>query len=124
MNVIAKLRGRPDFLLRIPLGLIFLYFALDKILYPQGTIAIIQNSFFAPLIPQTVWMMYLIATVETLIGILLIFNIQTRKTALLAALLLVGIIVVARVPQDIVLFFVALVVSMVGKDSPWKKSST
>jgi len=121
MTLVAKLRGRPDFLLRIPLGLIFLYFALDKLRYPQGTIAIIRNSLFAPLIPQTVWMMYLIATVEMVIGILLIFNIQTRKTALLAALLLVSIIGIAHVPQDIVLFFVAITLSVIGS-KPWERS--
>lgn len=118
---LEKLRGYTNHLLRIPLGLIFVYFALDKIRYPQGTIAIIQNSVVSFLIPQTVWMMYLIATVEMVVGILLIFNIQTRKTALLAALLLLSIIIIAQVPQDIVLFFVALTLSIIGSE-PWGKS--
>lgn len=124
MKTLDRLKRYIPALLRIPLGLIFFFFGMEKLFAPQATLAIIQGSILAPLFSQSNAIIYLIGTVETIVGIFLILNIQIRTTALLAALLLIPIIVIAQIPQDIVLFFVAITLSILGKGNPWRKSST
>ncbi|MBS3144389.1 DoxX family membrane protein [Candidatus Woesearchaeota archaeon] len=121
MNSLDKLRRFIPFLLRTPLGLIFLFFGIDKFLAPKATLVIIQASMFASLFPAGNAMIYLIGAVETIVGVLLICNTQIRKTALLAALLLLNISIIAQIPQDIVLLCVALAIAVLGNDNPWKK---
>ncbi len=123
MNALDKSRRYIPFLLRAPLGLIFLVFGIEKFIAPEATLVIIQASVFAPLFPSSDAMIYLIAIVESLVGLLLLLSIQTRKTALLAAVLLLNIILIAQIPQDIVLLFVALVLSLLGDENPWEKSA-
>lgn len=120
MNSVDKLRWFIPLLLRIPLGFIFLFFSIDKFLSPESTLAIIQASIFASLFPAGNAMIYLIAAVETIVGVLLICNIQLRKTAFLASILLLNIIIIAQIPQDIVLLGVALALAILGNDNPWK----
>ena len=121
MNSLDKLRRFIPFLLRTPLGLIFLFFGIDKLLAPKATLAIIQASVFASLFPTGDAIIYLIGSIESIVGICLVFNVQIRKTALLATLLLLNIIFIAQIPQDIVLLCVALAVAILGNDNPWKK---
>lgn len=121
MNSLDKLRRFIPFLLRIPLGLIFLFFGVEKFFAPEATLAIIQASMFASFFPTGNAMIYLIGSIESIVGLCLILNVQIRKTALLAALLLISIILIAQIPQDIVLLCVALAVAVMGNDNPWKK---
>lgn len=121
MNSLDKLRRFIPLLLRIPLGLIFLFFGIDKFIAPAATLVIIQASMFASLFPTGNSMIYVIAAVEVLVGLFLICNVQIRKTALLASLLLLSVILIAQIPQDVVLLGVALTIAILGNDNPWKK---
>lgn len=97
---------------RIALGLLFLYFAWDKVQVPEATAAIIQGCMFASFIPSSNPFIYFIALVEALVGLLLVLGIAVKKTALLASLLLLSIILIANVPQDFVLLAVAIMLSI------------
>ena len=121
MNFLDRLRPYIPLLLRVPLGLIFLFFGIEKFIAPESALVIIQASMFAPLFPTSNAMIYVIGVVETLVGLLLVFGIQLRKTALLAAVLLLNILIIAQIPQDFVLLCVALALAAVGKDNSWKK---
>ena len=121
MNFLDKLRRFIPLVLRMPLGFIFLFFGIDKFLAPAATLAIIQASIAASLFPAGATMIYVIGTVETIVGVCLLLNVQIRKTALLASLLLLNIIFIARIPQDVVLLGVALAIAVLGNDNPWKK---
>jgi uncharacterized membrane protein YphA (DoxX/SURF4 family) len=105
-------------LVRISFGLVFLYFAWDKVTVPQATAAMMRASMMGQLVPTSNPMIYLIALAEAIVGFSFLAKIQVRKMAVLAAFLLAGIILIARVPQDIVLFFLAL--SMSVTDEPRK----
>src|SRR3989344_1281645 len=110
-----KIRGSLDryglALVRIALGLLFVYFAWDKFQSPVSTAVIIQASVMSAVMPTSNLAIYMIAIAELIVGIGLIFSIQAQKAALLAAVLLAGIVVIAQIPQDIILFFVALYLS-------------
>lgn len=97
---------------RIALGLLFLYFAWDKVQVPEATAAIMQNCMFAPLLPTSNSFIYFIAVIEALVGLFLVLGIAVKKTAFLASLLLVSIILIANVPQDVVLLAVAIMLSI------------
>ncbi len=100
-------------IVRIALGLVFLYFAWDKVQAPDATAFMIQNSMMGVMMPTSNATIYLIALVEAIVGFCLMLRIQVQKIALLGAVLLVGIILIAKVPQDIVLFFLAIYLSTV-----------
>ena len=121
MNNLDRLRRFIPVVLRIPLGLIFVFFGVEKFLAPAATLVIIQASMFASLFPASSWVIYVIGIVETIVGIGLIYNIQLRKTAILAAVLLLNILIIAQIPQDFILFCVAIVIALLGNENPWKK---
>lgn len=98
-------------LVRMTLGLLFVYFAWDKFQSPVSTSVIMHASMMGAAIPTSNFAIYMIAIAELIVGIGLIFRIQEQKAALLAAVLLAGIVVIAQIPQDIILFFVALYLS-------------
>ena len=98
-------------LLRVSLGLLFLYFALDKFRVPSATAFMMQNSMMGAMMPTSNAIVYLIAVAESIVGLCLVLKIQVQKAALLATVLLAGIIVIAQIPQDVVLFFLALYLS-------------
>jgi|GEM_PF-3051560 len=98
-------------LVRIALGLVFLYFAWDKVQAPEATAFMMQNSMMSIMMPTSNATIYLIALVETIIGFCLVLKIHVQKIALLAAVLLAGIIFIAKMPQDFVLFFLAIYLS-------------
>ena len=101
---------------RIALGLLFLYFAWDKVQAPKATAAIIEGCMFAPLIPTSNGFIYAIALVEALVGVCLVFGIATKKTSVLASILLLSIILIAQMPQDVVLLAVAIMLSITGSE--------
>lgn len=97
---------------RIALGVLFLYFAWDKVRVPEATAAIMQGCMFAAFIPSSNPFIYFIAIVEALVGIFLVLGIAVKKTAFLASLLLLSIILIANVPQDVVLLAVAIMLAI------------
>lgn len=98
---------------RIALGLVFLYFAWDKVQAPDATAFMIHNSMMGAMMPSSNAAIYLIALAEAIVGFCLVLRIQVQKIALLGAVLLAGIIIIAKMPQDIVLFFVAIYLSTI-----------
>ncbi len=120
MNSVDKLRRYIPLLLRLPLGFIFVFFGIEKFLEPAATLAIIQASMVAFLFPPGNAMIYVIGAVESIVGVCLLLNIQLRKTAFLASILLLNIIIIAQIPQDIILLGVALALAFLGNDNPWK----
>lgn len=120
MNSVDKLRRFIPPLLRIPLGFIFLLFGIEKFFAPAATLTIIQASIFASLFPVGNVMIYVIGAVEVVVGAGLLLNVQIRKTAFLAAVLLLNIIIIAQIPQDIILLGVALALALMGNENPWK----
>lgn len=90
---LEKKKDLVPFLLRIGLGIIFFWFGITKFTNIE-----LWYSFIPPwlesLLPISVKMfLYIQGVIETLIGLFLIFGIFVRKSAFLAALILIVIII-------------------------------
>ena len=103
-----------NFLIRFGLGIIFLANALIAFFAPTEFIELIKGSFVGnilPISPET-FVPVVIGLNDSIVAVLLIAGISTRRVALWATLWLVGVMVVIGSPLDVLehsgLLFMAL----------------
>ncbi len=116
-------------LLRIGLGIVFLYFGIyEKLLNPGITRTLMEASSISVPIPIGLFIL-LFGLLEVVVGSFLILGMFTRITALIAALMIGTIIVqlgFLAVPRDIALFAIAVSLVITGSkvfsvDAYWIK---
>ena len=91
-----------NFLIRSGLGVIFVANALTALFAPAEFIELIENSFvgnFLPISPE-LFVPIVIGLNDSIVGVLLISGIATRRVAVWATLWLVGVMVVIGEPFD------------------------
>ena len=103
-----------NFLIRFGLGIVFLANALVAFFAPSEFIELIKNSFVANILPISpeAFVPIVIGLNDSIVALLLITGISTRRIALWAILWLVGVMVVIGSPFDVLehsgLLFMAL----------------
>lgn len=116
MKFLARFEHHALLLLRLTLGGIFIYFGVDAVLDPELHL----SMWFAPWV-QELWLIgtprfvFALGVAEVLLGLALIVGVAIRWVALLAAVILLGIIINLGLNQiayrDMVLFAAALVLA-------------
>lgn len=103
-----------NFLIRFGLGIIFIANALVAFFAPSEFIELIKNSFVASILPISpeAFAPIVIGLNDSIVALLFITGIATRRVALWAMLWLVGVMVVIGSPFDVLehsgLLFMAL----------------
>ena len=103
-----------NFLIRFGLGIVFLANALVAFFAPSEFIELIKNSFVANILPISpeAFVPIVIGLNDSIVALLLITGISTRRIALWAILWLVGVMIVIGSPFDVLehsgLLFMAL----------------
>lgn len=110
-----------NFLIRFGLGIIFIANALMAFFAPAEFIELIENSFVAGILPVSpeVFVPIVIGLNDSIVGLLLIGGITTRRVAVWAFIWLLGVMAVVGSPLDVLehsgLLFVALALIFGGK---------
>ena len=103
-----------NFLIRFGLGIVFLANALVAFFAPSEFIELIKNSFVANILPISPepFVPIVIGLNDSIVALLLITGISTRRIALWTILWLVGVMIVIGSPFDVLehsgLLFMAL----------------
>lgn len=103
-----------NFLIRFGLGIVFLANALVAFFAPSEFIELIKNSFFVNILPISpeAFVPIVIGLNDSIVALLLITGIATRRVALWSILWLVGVMIVIGSPFDVLehsgLLFMAL----------------
>ena len=103
-----------NFLIRLGLGIIFIANALIAFFAPDEFIELIENSFvinFLPISSET-FVSVVIGFNDSIVGLLLISGIATRRVAIWAIVWLIGIMIVIGNPFDILEHFGLLLMSV------------
>ena len=107
-------------ILRLGIGIVFLFFGVDKFIHPEVWINWVSPRllYYFPF-PQEVFI-YLDGGLESVIGVMLILGFYTRIFALIASLLIVGILATVGVTdvtvRDIAILAGALSLVLTGSD--------
>ncbi|MCL4358581.1 MAG: DoxX family membrane protein [Patescibacteria group bacterium] len=92
-----------NFLIRAGLGLIFIANALTAFFAPADFIEIIKSSFVANILPfnPAIFAHIIIGLNDSIVGLLLIVGIATRRVAVWATIWLIGVMIVIGNPLEI-----------------------
>ncbi|MDP1689560.1 MAG: DoxX family membrane protein [bacterium] len=96
-----------NFLIRFGLGFIFLANALMAFFAPSEFIELIMNSFVSNLLPirPEIFVPIVVGINDTVVGLLLISGIATRRVAIWAMIWLIGVMVIIGSPLDVLEHF-------------------
>ena len=107
-------------ILRLGIGIVFLFFGVDKFIHPEVWINWVSPRllYYFPF-PQEVFI-YLDGGLEAIIGVMLILGFYTRIFALIASLLIVGILATVGITdvtlRDVAILAGALSLVLTGSD--------
>ncbi len=97
LDYLHRFEAYVPFILRIGLGLVFLWFGLDKFVHPKFWMNLVPE-FIANLVPFSLSTFNLLqGIVETVVGLLLLIGLWHQFAAIIAGLILIPIVAVMGV---------------------------
>ncbi len=107
-------------ILRLGVGFVFLFFGIDKFIHPETWIGWVSPRLFYYFPFSQEVFIYLDGGVEAVVGIMLVLGFYTRIFALIASLLLIGILVTVGITditaRDVAILAGAISLMITGSD--------
>jgi len=117
LGSLERYKGYAPLLVRVGLGLVFLFFGVDKIQRPE-----VWVGWIPPFLRGIDNFLLINGIIEIAFGVLLIIGLFTRYVALIVSVFLMGILVVFSIDnitgRDIGLLFSAVSLILTGPGSP------